>query len=149
MALATVALTTNTTNLYPASVGLILVTATLSATAYATASGGVLLDISSILTQLSGIGSNQMSGANTEYRVSTQAINWADVYCGIAIANITTNSGGGNTNGVAVLTKTATSGQFTMRLFLTATGVENADGNLTGTVQLFIFIDRGSRSYNA
>lgn len=147
MAVATVALTTNTTNVYPARVGLILVTATFSATAYATASGGVLVDISTILTQLSGFGTNQMSGANTEYRQSTAAINWADIYCAIGTPNITTNSGGGNTNGFAQITKTATSGQFTIRLFLAATGAEVADGNLTGNVPMFIFVDAGSRSW--
>lgn len=139
MALATVALAGNGINAYPQRAGILPVTVTLSATAYATASGGVLVDISALITQFAGSASSTQPVPQ-----QANAFFWTDVIGGWGIYVDATPLG----KPIAV-TKTSTSGQFTVRVFGGVAGAEVADSNLTATITLWVLLDPGSRSYNA
>lgn len=139
MALATVSVAGNGINPYPARAGIVPITAVLSTTAYATATGGVLIDISAIITQFAGSASSTQPVPQQPF-----AFFWTDV-----VGALGQWVNGSLLGGPIIPTKTTTSGQFTVRIFNGTNGAEIADGNLTGTMTLFVIIDVGSRSYNA
>lgn len=98
-----------------AQVGLVLLSV-VSTDTYTTASGGITVDFSTVLTDLK--------------------IQFADVLALVGTPTLT-----GHT---PVAIKTTTSGQFTVRLWNGATEITN--GALTQTMQLLMFYSQGSAS---
>ena len=101
-------------------VGLVLVTNTLATEAYATASGGMTVDLSTILGNATGRGS-------------------------IAVTDILDVTGNTSDGYTVVFTIGSTLANGTMRLY-TSGGSEISDGNLTKTVRLRIWLAGGSLS---
>lgn len=90
-------------------VGVLLILLTFTTETYAAASGGITVDLTALLAE--------------------QKINFGDVL---------DKSSGISANGhVAILTKTATAGQFTVELFVSA-GTEITDGAITQAVTVHL-----------
>lgn len=142
MANAVVSLVTNGVTLEARAIMLLPISVVLSSTTYATASGGITVDFSGIIRQptntLSSIqgyyGAGTSEGGSTRFKLE-----WTDV-----IDQAFGTYSGGDT---VVPTKSATYGQFTVRLFNGET--ETADGAKTGTLKLFVPAYWGSHNYQS
>lgn len=114
-----------------------------SSTTYATASGGIAIDLTGILAVRSVSTSSAPGyyGAAATPAGSTQiALDWTDV---IDPGSFGTYSGGDT----VIPTKGATFGQYTVRLFNGET--ETGDGAKTGTLVLWVPVMLGAHSYQA
>jgi len=119
--------------------GFVALSIALSASPYATASGGLSVDLTTLLAQFAGTASSTVPVPNQNPQL--QYAEMVDAKIPGAMVDATPHGY------LAVPTKTSAN-IFTVRIFGGASYAEIADGNLTGTLYLTILVAVGSRSYN-